>query len=155
MHTLGLEATNSDLYFSLRDTHETLADALLHTHALSKAPYALIHAGGISGRRWPAHCFAAVANTLVEKGLSVLLTGTTAEQLIIQEVRQQMQDPALSIARQTSLGTLAALLKRATLLVSNDTGVAYLAIACQTPSVVVYTSADPAVGVRVISTDAG
>lgn len=106
--------------------------------------YVCIHAGGISGRRWPEVKFAAVADALAEQGYAVVLTGTKAEEPIIEAVRRLMKHPAISLAGQTNLASLTGLLKKAALVVSNDTGVAHLAVACQTPSVVVFTSADPA-----------
>lgn len=139
----GQAVPDDALFFPVSAANKTEAEALLQATGTS-AEYALIHGGGISGRRWPAENFAAVADALAGRGLAILLTGTLAEQPIIDAVQRQMQHNSVSVAGQTSLGTLAALLTGAALLVSNDTGVAHLAFACRTPSVVVYTSADPA-----------
>jgi len=54
-----------------------------------------------------------------------------------------MQSPSLDLAGLTSLGALAALISNARLVVSNDTGVAHIAAAVQTPSVVLFLASDP------------
>jgi len=54
-----------------------------------------------------------------------------------------MRQAALDLAGRTTLGGLAALIARARLLVSNDTGVSHIAAAMRTPSVIVACGSDP------------
>src|SRR5690606_34562089 len=54
-----------------------------------------------------------------------------------------MRSPAVNASGETSLGVAAALLERAALLVTNDTGISHLAAALGTPSVVVFLASDP------------
>jgi ADP-heptose:LPS heptosyltransferase len=54
-----------------------------------------------------------------------------------------MATRALNLAGLTTLGGLAAIIARADLLISNDTGPAHLADALKTPSVTIFGPADP------------
>lgn len=144
MEFLGVAFQGNQLEFNVLETDRQLARYLLRQVEMQGNQYVCIHAGGISGRRWPEHQFAKVADTLAEQGYTVVLTGSSAELPIIDTVRRQMSYPAVSLVGQTTLGSLGAVLQEAALLISNDTGVAHLAVACQTPSVTVFTSADPA-----------
>jgi len=143
MTFLGIPSQGDELEFDPGDTAKQRVLALLTNLQVTPARYVCLHPGGISGRRWPAHRFAEVGDALAEKGYAILLTGTTAESPIHAEVQERMTHPALSLAGQTNLSTLGALLHFAALLVSNDTGVAHLATACHTPSVILFTSASP------------
>ena len=140
---LDIPDQGTETTFPVDELEEERTWQLLTAADLAPHQYVCIHAGGISGRRWPAYQFAAVADELAHRGLQIVLTGTLAEQPIIYDVKSLMVRPAISLAGQTSLGVLAALLRQSALLISNDTGVAHLAIASRTPSVVIYTSADP------------
>lgn len=144
MHFLGIESVGNDLEFTPTEMDYQKTQALLTVLGIDLNRFVCIHAGGISGRRWPENQFACVADRLAEEGYKVILTGSQSEILLIKAVQAVMSFPSVSIAGQTSLGQLGALLRKASLLISNDTGVAHLAIACQTPSVVIFTSADPA-----------
>jgi ADP-heptose:LPS heptosyltransferase len=107
--------------------------------------YAVLHPGSqLASRRWPAERFAEVGDALAREGLRVAITGTAREALLTRRVKDMMREPALDLAGRTSLGGLAALIARARLLVSNDTGVSHIAAATRTPSVVVACGSDPA-----------
>ncbi|CCH51720.1 glycosyl transferase family 9 [Fibrisoma limi BUZ 3] len=153
MEYVGIPAQGYELEFPIQEHDRARAQAILTTAGIQpkteneirhSPSYVCIHAGGISGRRWPENRFADVADALAEQGYTIVLTGTTAEEPIIQRVQALMRHPSVSIAGQTDLGSLAAILDGAAVLISNDTGVSHLAAACHAPSVVVFTSADPA-----------
>lgn len=141
---LGLPPQGYELEFPLTEADRVTARQLQTTHGLTPYQYVCMHAGGISGRRWPSVNFARAGNALAERGLTVVLTGTASEEPIVEEIRRQISHPTVSVVSQTDLGTLAGLLTESALLVSNDTGVSHVAAACAVPSVVVFTSADPA-----------
>ncbi|GAB3773646.1 glycosyltransferase family 9 protein [Spirosoma horti] len=144
MAFLGIKPQGDELEFDPGDAATQQVLALLTNLQVTPGHYVCLHPGGISGRRWPAHRFAEVGDALAEKGYTIILTGTAAENPIHEEVQERMKHPALSLAGQTNLSTLGAVLHFSALLVSNDTGVAHLATACHTPSVVLFTSASPA-----------
>ena len=144
MEFLGVPSQGYALEFALTDADRQQTQQLLNRVRIGAGLYVDIYAGGISGRRWPQHQFAQVTDALAEQGYAVVMAGSAGEEPVIDAVRQQMNQPAVSLAGQTTLRSLGALLQNSALLVSNDTGVAYLAVACQTPSVTIFTSADPA-----------
>lgn len=94
-------------------------------------------------KRWPPGHFAQVGDALAQQGFGIVITGDASEHGLAESVRRQMHAPALNAARDLSVGALAALLSRARLLVSNDTGVAHIASALALPSVVVFFATDP------------
>ncbi len=106
----------------------------------------VVHTGAAStGRRWPPERFAAVARALAEGGQRVVLTGTAAERPTARRVaRAARLDPGSVLAGRTGLSELAALVAAASMVVSNDTGVAHLAVAYGTPSVTLFGPVSPA-----------
>ncbi|MPS98063.1 MAG: glycosyltransferase family 9 protein [Pseudomonas sp.] len=106
-------------------------------------PYAVVHAGSqLASRRWRPDQFAAVADRLVQAGLSVVLTGTRGERHLVDCVAALMMHKALNLCGKTDLWTLGAVLSSARLLVCNDTGLSHMAAALATPSVVVACGSD-------------
>lgn len=100
----------------------------------------IVHPGAKSGRRrWPAPRFAQVARTLRAAGQDVVVTGGAAEQPLAAQVAGLAGLPLSAVlAGRTDLRDLAALVGHARLLVSGDTGIAHLATAYRTPSVVLF-----------------
>src|SRR6185436_1759907 len=96
-----------------------------------------VHPGSrLQSRRWYLVRFAQVANHLAGQGLRIVLTGTKEERPLVDELSRMIKATHFNLAGQTSLGALAALLRGACLLVSNDSGVSHLASAVKTHSVV-------------------
>jgi len=144
MEFLGIPSQGTALEFPLHADDWEKFHNLQNEIDLKSCDYAVLHPGSRSPvRRWPAEWFAAVGDGLVERGLSVVVTGTAEEREIAQAVVSKMSSPAVNLAGRTDLGSLGALLSASRLLVSNDTGVSHIAAALELPSVVLFTASDP------------
>lgn len=140
---LGAPATSKSLEFPLQDIDY---QALRKAGQFRPPPgsYACIHPGArLESRRWLPKRFAFVADGLAEQGLQVVLTGSAEERPIVDAVLREMRAPSIDMCGRTELGSLAALIAGARLLVSNDTGISHIAAAVATPSVIVCSGADP------------
>jgi ADP-heptose:LPS heptosyltransferase len=113
--------------------------------AREHAPLVVVHVGASApSRRWPAERFGAAAGALVRAtGAHVVFTGSTDEIPLVEEARARMRWPSRSLAGQLSIGELGALLARARLLVSNNSGPVHLAAAVGTPVVDLYALTNP------------
>jgi ADP-heptose:LPS heptosyltransferase len=127
----GLAAAESDLSLAVPEVDVPEGVTIIHPGAKSPS------------RRWPPARFAAVARELSGAGHRVVVTGSTAERdLTVRVARGAGLDPGAALT--TGLGELAGLVARARLLISGDTGVAHLATAYGTPSVVLFGPMSPA-----------
>ncbi|MEV4479685.1 glycosyltransferase family 9 protein [Micromonospora coxensis] len=102
-------------------------------------PRVAVHPGATdSRRRWPAERFGEVARALHRDGYEVLVTGTPAEQELVDAVVASAGVPVRPQVGTLSLGGLAATYEGCDLVVSNDTGPLHLAGAVGTATVGVY-----------------
>lgn len=135
MEFLGIPLQWDELEFPLRDE-----DFAALPHLPDK--YVCIHPGAsLPEKRWSLKSFAAVADAIAARGFQVVLTGTASEANLTQALTAMMRFQPIDLAGKTSLGTMAALLSKASLLVCNDTGVSHLAAALRVKSVVIFTNA--------------
>lgn len=114
--------------------------------APAPAPGAVVvHPGAaFPARRWPADRFAAVARWAAAEGYDVVVTGGPDERGLAEAVAAGAGLPSAAVlAGRTDLEVLAAQVSAARLLVSGDTGVAHLASAFSTPSVVLFGPTPP------------
>ncbi len=105
-------------------------------------------------RRWPRSRFIAAAAQLAQRWpeLRFVVTGSPAEVALCQEVAAGIEAAAplaggtraWASAGQLPLIALPALLKRASLLVTGDTGPMHLAVTVETPVVALFAVSDPA-----------
>jgi len=103
-------------------------------------PIVAIHpgSGGYSlARRWSAKGFARVADALIERySAHIVLVGTPADG--VSQVASLMRSEAVNLEGRTTLGQLAAILKRCDLFIGADSGVMHLAAAMGTPLVAIF-----------------
>jgi ADP-heptose:LPS heptosyltransferase len=106
----------------------------------------VIHPGAASGaRRWPPERWAAVARAERSAGRPVVLTGGAAERATALSVARDAGLPDTAVlAGATDLEGLAATVAAAARVVCGDTGIAHLAVAMGTPSVVLFGPTPPA-----------
>lgn len=141
---LGAPPAGEHLEFPLGDA-DYRALQRCHTSLPAPGSYVCVHPGArLPSRRWLPQRFAEVADCLAHDGMAIVLTGSPEEADLVHEVQRAMRMPALNLCGKTELGTLAALIAQARLMVSNDTGVSHLAAAVATPSVVVSCGSDTA-----------
>lgn len=88
---------------------------------------------------WRVSRFAQVADRLTQDfGLPVVFSGAAEDGAAIDEIVSKMEAPAANLAGQTDLITLAALLERARLMITTDTGPMHIAAAVATPTVALF-----------------
>ncbi len=106
----------------------------------------IIHASAASAaRRWPAERWSAVARAECRAGRSVILTGDARDVPLVAGIAEGAGIPADQIfAGRTNLRELAAFVAAAGRVVCGDTGMAHLATAYRTPSVVLFGPMPPA-----------
>lgn len=112
----------------------------------SPAPGAVVlHVGGKDPRRrWPTRRFACLARAVRADGRRVVLTGGESDRRRAHAVAAAAGlGPDAVLAGRLDLLDLAALVARARLLVSGDTGAGHLASAYGTPSVLVFGPEEP------------
>jgi ADP-heptose:LPS heptosyltransferase len=106
--------------------------------------YVCVHPGSRgSWRRWPGRYFAMVANYCIEKGYTVVVTGTEDEYEIANNMIQHVKGGVINLVGKTTLGSLAILIKNASMLISNCTGISHIAVATKTPSIIISMDGEP------------
>ncbi|MEJ5915813.1 glycosyltransferase family 9 protein [Pseudokineococcus sp. 1T1Z-3] len=114
----------------------------------------VLHPGAASGaRRWPVERWAEVAAAVLAEGDDVVLTGGPGESDLTTRVTAAVRDRGaggvaghgrlVDLAGRCDLEQLAAVVAAARALVCGDTGVAHLATALRTPSVLLFGPVSP------------
>ncbi len=127
---------SSEPELHIREEDDRRALALLRRRP--RKPLALVHPGAsVPEKRWPGETYGRVADGLVRRGYNVAVTGSAGEKELTQLVSEAAPG-SLDLGGQTDLSTLIALVARASVMVSNDTGPAHLAYALRTPSITLF-----------------
>src|SRR5690606_4875093 len=110
-----------------------------------RSRWAVLHPGASApSRRYPPERFAAVIRTLVSRhGWRLVLTGSAEETPLLERLRTEAPEKVVSLGGALSLAELAALVARAPLLISNNTGPVHVAAAVGTPVVDLYALTNP------------
>jgi ADP-heptose:LPS heptosyltransferase len=133
-HTRAYDSSEPEL--RVREEDDRRALVLLRRHP--RKPLALLHPGAsVPEKRWPGETYGRVADGLIGRGYEVAVTGSAGEKELTRLVSETAPG-SLDLGGETDLSTLIALVARASVVVSNDTGPAHLAYALRTPSVTLF-----------------
>ncbi len=104
--------------------------------------FALIHpAAAFDTKQWATENFARVAEYLREKNLMTIAVATPKEREVLENLKKNSKVPITTYDNLT-LPEITALTSRAKIFIGNDSGIAHIAAAVQTPSVVIFGSSN-------------
>lgn len=107
-----------------------------------KFQIALIHpAAAFWTKQWPIEQFARTAEFLHEKGLTVVAVASKNENEILKDLKNRSKVPIITF-NDLTLPEITALASRAKLFVGNDSGIAHIAAAVNTPTIVIFGSSN-------------
>lgn len=116
-------------------------DRLLNEAGLNQQNIALIHpAAAFATKQWATEKFARVVEFLAERGFTAVAIAAPNEQALLETLSSEASVNVVSLA--LSLPEVTALAARSQLFVGNDSGMAHIAAAVGTPSVVVFGSSN-------------
>ncbi|HPD14178.1 MAG TPA: lipopolysaccharide heptosyltransferase II [Planctomycetota bacterium] len=122
-------------------------DALLARHQVGPDARLIgMNPGGAFGssKLWPADRFVVVADALAARGFRIILFGSPAERPILETIAGAMAHrPILPEPGELDLDVLKPLVRRCSLLVTNDTGARHYAVAFDVPVVCIMGSTSP------------
>jgi ADP-heptose:LPS heptosyltransferase len=140
----GADPTPTPMRIHLRPAELKAAEAWLIGQGL---PAGRLRAGMCPGaanlfKRWPAARFGQVARALLDQGAVVFLMGSGQEARIMDAVDREAGQPLPRLAG-AKLRTLAAVLARSDLVITNDTGPLHLSQAVATPVLALFGPTNP------------
>jgi lipopolysaccharide heptosyltransferase II len=108
-------------------------------------PLVVIHPGASAPvKRWPAQRYARLARQLSQEyDARIVLVGGRGEERIARSVVSAMRGQVIDLSGQTTLGQLAAILRKADLFIGNDSGPMHLAAACGTKVIGLFGPTSP------------
>ncbi len=145
---LGIKRGTAPAFrFKSLPADEEAVETLLERAGIeSGAPWIAMNVGARwPTKRWPIESFGEVVSQLERGGLGpVVLFGGAGDLEAAQGVSRAAERPPVSLVDQTGLGLLPSLLRRATVLITNDSGPMHIAAAVGTPVVALFGPTSPA-----------
>jgi heptosyltransferase I len=140
---LGLDSGAADFSFPIPAEAHNRIEALLDYYGAGGKKLAVLAPGtGWETKQWRCAGFAEVARHLLQKGFAVVLAGAARERPVCGEVAK-LEPGVINLAGETTLSELAALVRRAAVCVTNDSGAMHLAVALDRPVVTIFGPTDP------------
>jgi heptosyltransferase-2 len=147
---LGAVEPDRRLELFTRPSDEARADQMLRQTGVAQGrPVVMLNPAAATkgqAKLWPAARFAAVADELIARhGATVLVNGSPGERAILDAVHRAARRSLVDLPRiGGDLRLLKSVMKRTSLLISNDTGARHIAAAMGTPVVSLFGPTDPA-----------
>jgi ADP-heptose:LPS heptosyltransferase len=142
VQALGFTEVDPALEIAIPDaSRESVTRRLWNVGIAPDQPFALLHPGAsAAARRYPATRFGHVADLLLNRGCSMVVTGSERERDLLESVAGNSD--AIPVFTDLSIQEFAALIARASAVVCGNTLPMHLADATGTPLVALYSGTD-------------
>lgn len=147
VNTIGASAADK-FYLQLNipvTSWKNAKDKLLTVDVDTEKPWLIFHAGVTEKKReYPGELWVQAAKKLIrERGFQILFTGSASEKPVCEKLAKETGENAFSIAGLLKLQEFIALIEKAPVVVSVNTGTIHIAAAVNTPVVVLYAQTNP------------
>lgn len=140
---LGLDGAAPDFRIWIRNEWRESVSKLLGGRDAGGAEVAVVAPGTVwETKHWTVDGFAEIARELMRRGFMVVIAGSPSDKARALKVAD-MSPGSLNLCGKTSVGELAALIERAALCVTNDSGPMHMAAAMGRPVVSIFGPTDP------------
>ena len=121
------------------------AARLLEQHNANNRDYVVFVTGSAhESKCWPIEKFVTLADMVSSKfDVSIIAIGTKSEKSVIQKLVEGAGSPVIDLGGKTDIPVLTAMLKGAKLVISNDTGPGHIAVAVNTPTIIIFGPTNP------------
>lgn len=146
LKNIGIEVRDKSLYVPVKESNRASVDSKLSQKGVKCSDLLVaIHPGAsCPSKRWPLKYFASLIDRLKKSyDVRIVLISGPEETTQVAELREILESDIIDLSSQTSVGELAALLKRSKLFISNDSGPVHIATAVGTPNVVIFGRKQP------------
>jgi len=146
---IGARPAGRDLYMPVGEREEKsvslrlagegvkASDVLIGVHPDASCP----------SKRWPMERFASLINTFAsDERFRVVLIYGPGDPAAVSELKKRLKGRIIDFSGRTSLRELAALLRRCSVFISNDSGPVHIATAVGTPNVTIFGRKQPGLG---------
>jgi len=144
IHALGFTATRRQPYLHIPREDAAHIEKLLKEEGIAQ-PLVVINAGAKSHlKRWTAEGFAAVADRLIEAcRASVVFVGLKEDAAVVTDIGRRMKEKPHNLVARMNIRQLAELLKRSSLLITNDSAPLHLGCAVGAKVLAIFGPTDP------------
>lgn len=132
----GIEKSGRDYEFFISDRDRMAVDGMLAKMRIGmKDRLVVINPGGNwDPKRWPKENFARVADYLAEgQKIKIVINGAAKDRDLAEDINLSMMEKAAILCGKTSIKQLGALMERADLVISNDSGPMHIAASMKRP----------------------
>jgi len=145
LKSLGIEKFEEQSYIHIPKEDEEYAANLLKEYGITP-PVVVINPGARSHlKRWTEEGFAQLADRLIsECRADIVFVGLREDEAIVSNIAGKMKGRAHNLVNRTNIRQLASLLKRAKLLVTNDSAPLHVGCAVGTNVLAIFGPTDPA-----------
>jgi 3-deoxy-D-manno-octulosonic-acid transferase/heptosyltransferase-1 len=144
LHYLGADVGAPEFAIPIDKDRQTLVDSLLQAEGIDiEKPFVAVSPVALwETKLWSNHQFAGLCDRMI-RDMKVPVVFTGSEKKAVEGIQSLMTMPSVNLAGRTTLRDLACLYRRASLLITTDSGPMHLAAAMGTPVVALFGPTDP------------
>lgn len=144
LEPFGMADSNERTFIHIPDEDEAHVARLLEAEGVA-GPMVVVSPGAKSHlKRWTEEGFASVSERLSDAcGAAIVFVGSGDDEAIVRKIMERMSRKASNLVNKTTIRQLAAVLKRATLVITNDSAPLHLSCAVGAKVLAIFGPTDP------------